>query len=127
MTNVTNWRNLLFELENEFARIESENATLREKLSHFEMHKISSSAPEINRVDWVELESGKRFLTTKDLGKYLGLSPATIANQRSRGMFPIRHRKMGKSVRFDMQEVLEYLKTDKPFWERDRELKKRCE
>lgn len=124
MTDIRNWRHLIFELENEFTRIELENAALKERLSHLEAQKIKPSAPEINRVDWIELEQGKRFLTKKDLGKYLGLSPATISNQMSKGVFPIRHKKMGNAVRFDMREVLEYLDTNKPFWERDRESKK---
>jgi len=125
MTNAINWRNLIFELENEFTRIETENATLKERLSHLETHKDESSVPEIKSIDWVELESGKRFLTKKDLGMYLGLSPATISNQLSKGVFPIRSKKMGRMVRFDMREVLEYLDTNKPFWERDRDSKKK--
>mgnify|MGYP000891471855 CR=1 FL=1 len=125
MTNTNNWRNLIFELENEFTRIETENAILKERLNHFETDNITSHVPEINRLDWIELESGKRFLTKKDLGKYLSLSPATISNQMSRGVFPIRYKKMGRAVRFDMREVLECLGTNKPFWERDQELKKK--
>lgn len=125
MTNGSNWRGLIFELENEFIRIETENATLKERLSYLETNKISSPSPEINRVDWIEMEPGKRFLTKKDLGMYLGLSPATISNQMSRGVFPIRYKKMGRAVRFDMREVLEYIDTNKPFWERDIDLKKR--
>ena len=125
MTNITNWRNLIFELENEITRIELENATLKERLSHLETNKIKALAPEINRVEWTELETGKRFLTTKDLGKYLSLAPSTISNQMFKGVFPIRHKKMGRAVRFDMREVLEYLDTNKPFWERDKELEKR--
>jgi predicted DNA-binding transcriptional regulator AlpA len=127
MTNNTKWRNILFELENEFTRIELENETLKERLKQIEGYPVTRSKPEINRVDWVELEAGKRFLTTKDLGKYLGLSPRTISNRLSNGVFPIRHRKMGKSVRFDMREILEYLNTNKPFWERDRESKKKMD
>ena len=126
MTNNTKWRNILFELENEFTRIELENETLKERLKQIEGYTVTRSKPEINRVDWVELEAGKRFLTTKDLGKYLGISAGTISNKMSNGVFPIRPKKIGeKSVRFDMREVLEYLDTNKPFWERDRESKKR--
>jgi predicted DNA-binding transcriptional regulator AlpA len=125
MTNVTNCKSLLFELQNEIIRIEVENSILKERLQQIEMRKISTFGSKVNRVDWIELEPGMRFLTKKDLGKYLGISAATISNQMSRGVFPIRPKKIGKrSVRFDMREVLEYIETNKPFWERDRELKK---
>lgn len=125
MTNLINWRNLIFELENEFIRMETENATLKERLSHLETQDITPPAPKVKCVDWTELESGKRLLTKKDLGKYLGLAPSTISNQMFKGVFPIRYKKMGRAVRFDMREVLEYLETNKPFWERDRESKKK--
>jgi len=125
MANVNNWQSLIYELQNEFTRLELENATLKERLNQLEMQKITPSKPEINRIEWTELETGKRFLTKKDLGRYLGISPGTISNQISNGVFPIRHKKMGIAVRFDMREVLEYLDTNKPFWERDQEFKKR--
>ena len=125
MANVTNWQSLIYELQNEFIRIELENATLKERVRQLENQKMTPSRPEVNRVEWTELETGKRFLTKKDLGKYLGLSPATISNQICNGKFPIRHKKMGTMVRFDMREVIEYLETNKPFWERDIDLKKR--
>jgi predicted DNA-binding transcriptional regulator AlpA len=125
MTNLNNWQSLIYELQNEFTRIELENATLKERLKQMEMQKITPSKPQVDRVEWTELETGKRFLTTKDLSKYLSLAPSTISNQMFKGVFPIRHKKMGRNVRFDIREVLEYLDTDKPFWERDQELRKR--
>jgi excisionase family DNA binding protein len=63
------------------------------------------------------------FLTKKELAKYLGMSAATISNQISSGTFPIRVKRMGRSVRFDMREILDYLENNKPFWERDKEQK----
>jgi hypothetical protein len=42
------------------------------------MGKITTLGLEVNCVDWIELEPGKRFLTKKDLGKYLGISASTI-------------------------------------------------
>lgn len=125
MTNITNWRSLIYELQNEFTRIELENATLKERLNQMEVQKITPSKPEVNRVEWTELETGKRFLTKKDLGRYLGLSPGTISNQICDGKFPIRHKIIGRMVRFDMREVIEYLETNQPFWERDKELRKK--
>ena len=126
MTTIINCKSLLFELQNEIFRIEEENAILKERLQQIEMRKITTFGSKVNRVDWIELESGKRFLTKKDLGKYLGISAGTISNKMSNGIFPIRSKKIGeRSVRFDMREVLEYLDTNKPFWERDRESKRR--
>jgi len=116
------WK-LLSDLEREITRLEEENIALKNAVRQAEDKKILQSAKVIQRVDWVELESGKRFLTRKELAKYLGMGAGTIANQLSSGIFPIRPRRVGRSVRFDMREVLEYLETDKPFWERDRESK----
>ena len=114
------WR-LFTELEFEVSRLEEENILLKEKVKQSEEQRIPKASSVVQRVDWVELESGKRFLTKKELGKYLGMGAGTISNQLSRGIFPIRAKRVGRSVRFDMREVLEYLETNKPFWERDRE------
>jgi predicted DNA-binding transcriptional regulator AlpA len=118
----SNCRNLLFELESAIRLLEIENATLKEKVLHLEQQRTHSDMV-IKNVQWVEMESGKRFLSKKELGKYLGVSAGTISNQMSKGTFPIRPKKMGRHVRFDMKEILEYLRTDEPFWERDRKLK----
>ena len=96
------------------------NASLKEKVKHLEEKRIIKSSPAFERKDWVELESGKRFLTKKELAKYFGMAVGTISNQISTGTFPIRVKRMGKSVRFDMREILDYLETNQPFWERDR-------
>lgn len=114
---------LLFELEREITRLEEENKALRERRES-EKQKELRPKPAIEQVSWVELESGKRFLSKKELGKYLGVSVGTISNQLCNGVFPIRHRHIGKSVRFDMREILEYLETDLPFWERDKKSRK---
>jgi|GEM_PF-1620128 len=112
------------ELEREVTRLEEENNLLTEKIRQLEgLQKVSKPVPDCKRIEWVELESGKRFLTKKELGKYLGMGAGTISNQLSRGTFPIRARRVGRSVRFDMKEVLDYVETNKPFWERDNEKK----
>jgi excisionase family DNA binding protein len=116
------WK-LFFELEREVTRLEEENTSLKEKIKQLEEQRITKSSPVWERKDWVELESGKRFLTKKELAKYLGMSAGTISNQISSGTFPIRVKRMGQSVRFDMREILDYLETNKPFWERDKEQK----
>lgn len=116
------WK-LFFELEGEITRLEDENKFLKEKREGITMEENSLPKPVFDRVTWVELESGKRFLTKKELAKYLGLGAGTISNQLSNGTFPIRARRMGKAVRFDMREILDYLETNQPFWERDKKLK----
>ena len=97
---------------------------MKEKIKQLDLQKITTLNSEVNRVDWIELEPGKRFLTKKELGKYLGIAAGTISNQMSKGVFPIRSKKVGRHVRFDMREVLEYLDTNMPFWERDKESRK---
>lgn len=116
------WK-LFFELEREISRQEEENTALKEKIKLLEEQKITKSSPVWEHKDWVELESGKRFLTKKELSKYIGMAAGTISNQISNGTFPIRVKRMGRSVRFDMREILDYLETNKPFWERDKKQK----
>jgi len=96
---------------------------LKEKIRQLEgLQKIPKQPlQKSERIKWVEIESGKRFLTKKELGKFLGMGAGTISNKLSNGTFPIRPRRMGRSVRFDMKEILDYIETNKPFWERDRE------
>lgn len=95
MTTVLTCQNLLFELQNEIIKLEIENATLKERLKQLEQQKITIPDSEVKRVDWIELESGKRFLTKKELGKYLSIAAGTISNQMSKGVFPIRSKKVG--------------------------------
>ncbi len=123
MTTTSKCQNLLFDLHDEIIKLEVENATLKERLNYLELQKTNISDSDVKRVDWIELEPGKRFLTKKDLGKYLGISAGTISNKMSKGVFPIRSKRIGNKIRFDMREILEYLDTDMPFWERDKETK----
>lgn len=51
----------------------------------------------------------KRLLSIKEVGAYLSISPRTIYNQLSQGIFPIKHKKIGRLVRFDRMEVDRYL------------------
>lgn len=75
--------------------------------------------------EWSDISPGKRFLTSKELGQYLGISPHTIHNYVSVRRFPIRHKKIGKALRFDMKEILLYLETNEPFWVRDQREKRK--
>lgn len=74
----------------------------------------------IQAAAWSDVPQGKRFLTAKELGLYLGICASTIHNEVSKKTFPIRHTKIGRGLRFDMKEILEYLDTSEPFWERDK-------
>jgi len=116
------WR-LFFELEKEITKMEEKNIILKEKINQTQQREMLILPPSPERKEWVELEPGKRFLTKKELAKYLGMGVGTISNKLSNGTFPIRAKRVGRSVRFDMREVLEYLETNKQFWERDRERK----
>jgi predicted DNA-binding transcriptional regulator AlpA len=118
MGNDSNIWRLFRELESEIAKLQEDNVVLKEKIRQRD-EQTTPALPSIRQVDWIELESGKRFLKKKELGRYLGLGVGTISNQMSRGVFPIRARRVGRSVRFDMREVLTYLETNQPFWERD--------
>ena len=123
MGNVSNVWRLFRELESEITKLQEDNIVLKEEIRQRD-ERETPALPTVRQVDWIELESGKRFLTKKEIGRYLGLGIGTISNQMSKGIFPIRARKVGRSVRFDMKEVLAYLETNQPFWERDPTAKK---
>jgi excisionase family DNA binding protein len=54
----------------------------------------------------------KRLLSVEETAQYLGLSPRTIYNQISRKAkrrFPIKPKRIGKLVKFDLQELEKYV------------------
>ena len=51
----------------------------------------------------------KRMLGVKELGEYLGLKAQTIYNQISAGTFPIKHRRIGRLLKWDIQDINFYL------------------
>ena len=51
----------------------------------------------------------KRLLNIAELSKYLGLSPQTIYNQLSAGTFPIKTKKFGRLLKWDILDVDRYL------------------
>lgn len=79
---------------------------MKERIKQFEQQKVTIPDSEVKRIDWIEMESGKRFLTKKELGKYLGIAAGTISNQMSKSVFPIRPKRVGNHIRFDMREIL---------------------
>jgi excisionase family DNA binding protein len=51
----------------------------------------------------------RRLLSVSEVAARLGLRRQTIYNKMSQGLFPIRHLKLGRLVRFDCVEVENYL------------------
>ena len=51
----------------------------------------------------------KRLLNVAELSEYLGLSPQTIYNQLSAGTFPIKTKRLGRLLKFDIRDVDRYL------------------
>ena len=54
----------------------------------------------------------KRWLNVEELAEYLGMSPKTIYNKigpNAKKPFPIKPKKFGKFVRWDLQAVDEYM------------------
>lgn len=51
----------------------------------------------------------KRMLGVKELAEYLGLKAQTIYNQISAGTFPIKHRRIGRLLKWDLKDINFYL------------------
>lgn len=55
---------------------------------------------------------GKRLLTVAEAGRYLGLSPRTLYNRcapKAVDPFPVRPKRVGKAVRFDIRDLDAYV------------------
>jgi predicted DNA-binding transcriptional regulator AlpA len=53
--------------------------------------------------------TGRSLLTVVELAGILSIRPQTIYNKMSQGLFPIKHKKIGRLVRFDSRELDRYL------------------
>ncbi len=56
----------------------------------------------------------KRLLSVEEVAQYLGLSPRTIYNQiapKSKRPFPIKAKRIGKLVKFDVRDLDNYIDT----------------
>jgi excisionase family DNA binding protein len=54
----------------------------------------------------------RRLMSVEETAEYLGISPRTIYNRISRGSkapFPIRVRKIGKLIKFDVKDIEAYV------------------
>jgi len=51
----------------------------------------------------------KRLLSVRELSEYVGLSPQTIYNKINRGNFPIPYKKVFGLLKWDMEEVNDFL------------------
>ena len=51
----------------------------------------------------------KRFLSVNELSEYIGVSPQTIYNKINRGNFPIPYKKVFGLLKWEMEEVNDFL------------------
>lgn len=51
----------------------------------------------------------KRLISVQDLAQYLGMSPWTIRAKIRKDEFPFRPRRLGRFLKFDIQEVEQYI------------------
>ena len=61
-----------------------------------------------------EKEFERRLLTVEEAAAYLGIKPRTIYNQvgpKAKNPFPVRAKRIGKLVRFDIRDLEKYVET----------------
>jgi excisionase family DNA binding protein len=56
-----------------------------------------------------ELFNGKLLLNVQEVAQALNCSPRTVYNQVSAKTFPIRVKRRGKLVRFDVRDLIAYV------------------
>ena len=65
---------------------------------------------EVKKVDL----GGKRLLTIEEAANFLGLSPRSIYNRigpRSPNPFPVKPKRIGKLVRFDLRDLEKFVES----------------
>jgi predicted DNA-binding transcriptional regulator AlpA len=53
--------------------------------------------------------NARKLLSVAELSDFIGLRPQTIYNKMSQGLFPIKHKKIGRLVKFDIKDINKYL------------------
>ena len=51
----------------------------------------------------------KRLMSVQDLAQYLGMSPWTVRAKIRKNEFPFKPRRLGRFLKFDIQEVDRYI------------------
>jgi excisionase family DNA binding protein len=51
----------------------------------------------------------RKLLTVAEVAEKIGLARQTVYNQMSQGLFPVKHKKIGRLVRFDSSEIEKYI------------------
>jgi len=57
---------------------------------------------------------GKRLVTVKETAKLLSIAPSSIYNRigrKSKNKFPIKPLRSGKSIRFDLNDINDYIES----------------
>ncbi len=57
----------------------------------------------------VEKNVRPRLLRIEQAAAYLGLSPKTISNRLSDGTFPVKSKRIGRTVLFDLRDLDKYV------------------
>ena len=62
----------------------------------------------------METKTDKRLLTVRETAQFLGISERSIYNQLGKGAkrrFPVKPLRMGGSIRFDIDDLNEYIES----------------
>jgi excisionase family DNA binding protein len=53
----------------------------------------------------------RKLLSVTEVAKRFGLAKKTVYNQLSQGLFPVKHKKIGRLVKFDSIEVEKFIES----------------
>ena len=98
------------EIKIEFSMLEKAFGLMESLITELSEHK--SFVKEITKTPHEIRPNNKRFLSVQETAEYLGISPSTIYNKISRGSefpLPIKPKRFGRRVRFDMKDLDNYL------------------
>ena len=72
--------------------------------------------PERSLEEFIATKPFRRLVSVEDTATYLGFSPRTIYNRigpKAKDPFPVRPVRIGKSVKFDLRDLDEFIETSK--------------